>query len=461
MRKKIIAGLLLSTMIFSLTACGSNTDKKENDIVSTQADSEEPEIISEVETSTESDENSFEKVLEMSDEELLAFSKNDWTDVCIMKTDGGAVYGGEFTVVGINKNGTDRIAPNVYIEAEYSYQMFVFPTNVTGLVERQAEKDNQKASNTGSTVKAVGKQSDNKKIYYGDGDSNYSFLSAMEGIRLYVLPSPIEKIYDSAFSGAKDIERVVLSDSMIYIGYNAFANCTNLKKINLPSSITEIEHNAFTGCPNLVAVVDEGSYAEAFCKKNNITIEYSGKTFDTGYGISQYELEQLEQWKRVIIQDIAEDFYENKDDYLFDLLFVYEFDNKSKQGYRPILACWDKNSGDFNKNVEIYLDGDIEYSADPDCINREIYVCKDEFELLEVTERYNNEEIPTEIWYNLLSYTDGKSYGSKYYYEDGTDAGTRNYYDYIMEKFDIDSATKLTQDDFVSYDEILKEIIEK
>lgn len=479
MKRKVIAGLMLSTMIFCLTACGSGNDKKDNISDNTQETSEvetdiemtpteettegsESESDIDVTSEEESTENAIETALNMTDEELLAYNENNWEDICVTKIDGGVMYEGEFSVVGINKNGIEKIAPNVIAEAEYSYQMFVFPTSITGLSERQADQDGQTLMDSydDSIVTAVGKKSDSK-IYYGDEDATYTYLSEMDGIRLYVLPSPIEKIYNSAFAGATDIERVVLNDTMTYIDHRAFADCTNLKRINLPSSITEIEASAFENCPNLVAVVDEGSYAEAYCKNNGISIEYTGNVIDTGYGISEYEFEQLEPWKRTLMESIKKGCEEDKENYLFKLLFVFQ--ERSLQTYYPVLACWNKNSGDFDKNVEIYKYDKVKFNACPDCISRQIYVYESEgeYELLEVTEQYNNEELPTEIWYDLISNTAGDTYGSTYYDEAGTLCGTRNYYDYIMENFDINTATKLSQEDFVSYEEIFKKILEE
>lgn len=148
------------------------------------------------EESTETNENAIETALNMTDEELLAYNENNWEDICVTKIDGGTMYEGEFSVVGINKNGIEKIAPNVIAEAEYSYQMFVFPTSITGLSERQADQDGQTLMDSydDSIVTAVGQKSDGK-IYYGDEDATYTYLSEMDGIRLYVLPSPIEKIY--------------------------------------------------------------------------------------------------------------------------------------------------------------------------------------------------------------------------------------------------------------------------
>lgn len=188
MKRKFIAGMMLTTMVFNLAACGSDKDTAStNDVLDTEESEageidteDDTEILYEEETDAEEldeeseteEQSSIEEALEMSDDDLLWYNENDWSEVCVTKVNGSAKYEGEF-----------------------------------------------------------------------------------------ILPYPIEKIYSSAFSDATSLERVVLSDSMVYIGDCAFKNCTNLKRINLPSSIETIEPSAFQDCPNLVAYVDEGSYA--------------------------------------------------------------------------------------------------------------------------------------------------------------------------------------------------------
>lgn len=65
-----------------------------------------------------------------------------------------------------------------------------------------------------------------------------------------VIPSEIEgvpvvSIHQSAFRDDKNIESVVLPDSITHIDDTAFAGCTNLKSIKLSSNLKEIEGDAF------------------------------------------------------------------------------------------------------------------------------------------------------------------------------------------------------------------------
>lgn len=58
------------------------------------------------------------------------------------------------------------------------------------------------------------------------------------------------------------------------IRYSAFSGCDNLKKINIPASVDTIGEYAFENCENLTVTVKKGSFAEKYCKENNINYIY-------------------------------------------------------------------------------------------------------------------------------------------------------------------------------------------
>ena len=348
--------------------------------------------------------------------------------------------------------------------------MFVFPTDVTDLVIRQKEEDNQTITGEEyADVVAVGENTGNDYLYYGKPDTKYRALTNMDGIRLYVLPYPIEKIYSSAFSDATSLERVVLSDAMVYIGDCAFKNCTNLKRINLPSSIETIEPSAFEDCPNLVAYVDEGSYAEAYCKENGIQIEYTGNVVTNEYGVSEYEMSQLEEWKQELCSQINTKFGEERDSYLFDLVYVDDDEDAE-------LVVYKKDSGDFQQMMKIYylyrgghsknstleeLVGDAEGDY---VFDRTVYIIDREDSVLSVTNQENTnlgaEDGSTCTMYNLCRVRNGESLWAGIYYNPDGIYDERNY-NYIMETFDMDKARKISSENLVSFDEIIDRIIKE
>lgn len=58
------------------------------------------------------------------------------------------------------------------------------------------------------------------------------------------------------------------------IGNWAFCRCTKLTSVIFPINVSHIADNAFSGCKQLTATVQPGSYAEAYCKENNIKYTY-------------------------------------------------------------------------------------------------------------------------------------------------------------------------------------------
>lgn len=81
---------------------------------------------------------------------------------------------------------------------------------------------------------------------------------------------PVTYIGVEAFDECRSLTVVVLPETVTYIGEDAFYDCRNLISINLPASVTYIDGGAFWGCENLVATVSRGSYAETYCKDQGI-----------------------------------------------------------------------------------------------------------------------------------------------------------------------------------------------
>lgn len=80
-------------------------------------------------------------------------------------------------------------------------------------------------------------------------------------------------IRDSAFENCSAL-RSVSMPVVQSIGANAFKN-TGLTSVTLPESLKHIGANAFSGCPNLVVSCVKGSYADSYCRANNIRVNYA------------------------------------------------------------------------------------------------------------------------------------------------------------------------------------------
>lgn len=70
------------------------------------------------------------------------------------------------------------------------------------------------------------------------------------------------------------ITSVTLPESIEVIGEKAFAYCQNLSEINIPPNVRSIGISAFDDCPKLRVTVDKGSFAEKYCKENQIKFKY-------------------------------------------------------------------------------------------------------------------------------------------------------------------------------------------
>lgn len=66
---------------------------------------------------------------------------------------------------------------------------------------------------------------------------------------------PVTRIGNCAFRGHRNLESIVIPDSVISIGDCAFEDCSSLADIIIPDSITSIGKWAFGGCSSLTSVI--------------------------------------------------------------------------------------------------------------------------------------------------------------------------------------------------------------
>ena len=78
---------------------------------------------------------------------------------------------------------------------------------------------------------------------------------ANSGIKNIVIPSGVESIEASAFSGCTGLTGVIIPNSVTNIGNSVFSNCSRLTSIDIPNSVTNIGSSAFSGCIGLTGVI--------------------------------------------------------------------------------------------------------------------------------------------------------------------------------------------------------------
>lgn len=103
-------------------------------------------------------------------------------------------------------------------------------------------------------------------------------------LRYVSIPASVEKIGRWAFIRCKALEEVIVPEGVVEIDENVFSNCPKLKTVTLPRSVKKIKNRTDSGhkpqtiffeSENVTVIVPEGSYAEKYCKKNEIPYIYT------------------------------------------------------------------------------------------------------------------------------------------------------------------------------------------
>ena len=111
-----------------------------------------------------------------------------------------------------------------------------------------------------------------------------SAFTGCENLKQINLPNGITEIASNTFSSCRSLETVKIPDSVTKINKFAFKFCDNLKSVIIPPSVTIIENEkdssgktwtVFHSSPNVTAIVKPNSYAEQYCKRNEIKYKYS------------------------------------------------------------------------------------------------------------------------------------------------------------------------------------------
>lgn len=99
----------------------------------------------------------------------------------------------------------------------------------------------------------------------------YAFYkcSALKSIKV---PRGTDCLGDYAFGGCTSLESIILPDTCIECDGECFSGCKSLKSIYIPDSVTFI--GGLEDSPNVVVTCNPNSYAEKYCKENNIKYKY-------------------------------------------------------------------------------------------------------------------------------------------------------------------------------------------
>lgn len=96
------------------------------------------------------------------------------------------------------------------------------------------------------------------------------------------LPGTVRKIGEQAFTLCRSLETVIIPEGVNEFGFHVFSKCANLESVELPRSLAKVDDvmedsglNMFDGSPNVTAAVYPESFAEEYCKRNNIPFIYN------------------------------------------------------------------------------------------------------------------------------------------------------------------------------------------
>lgn len=303
MKRRILIGVFLATMVASLAGCGTSKETKTTSTEST--------TVKEEESTTQVVKDTDYYINTASDEELLSKKPEPIQSVLVSKRSDNSEYYICNTRIK-SFASTDRLD----VGRDYVYDVFVFPTSIDG-------HDIKGLDFVGGKEGVSEWVNNNDNYEYGEVNA-----------QVVVIPSSFEYLCTSILAGGTtgnstvkfeekgslipanfNIKRIVLPDTIKRITH--YAQFPNLIKINLPASLEDIDEKAFKLSPNLTATVDKGSYAETFCKEHNIKFIYRE---DEGESTSKLIEDSLPAWKSAYIE------YFNKSDncnfYSFDLVDI-------------------------------------------------------------------------------------------------------------------------------------------
>ena len=122
---------------------------------------------------------------------------------------------------------------------------------------------------TSSYARGVNPMEYAENFYLLDSSGNYYIPTKLE------IKNNITKIDDKGCEYLKNIEEIILPETVTTVGKHAFYGCKNLKSIVLPKSLVNIGDDAFYGCDSLENIYYNGTI-EDWC---NIEFNYSNHPF--------------------------------------------------------------------------------------------------------------------------------------------------------------------------------------
>lgn len=91
-------------------------------------------------------------------------------------------------------------------------------------------------------------------IYVDVREKQICLTDVSKNVREIVIPDFITRIEHETFENCTELENIILSKNLEYIGEGAFANCSKLERVDIPNKVVEIGEEAFEDCKSLKEV---------------------------------------------------------------------------------------------------------------------------------------------------------------------------------------------------------------
>lgn len=108
-------------------------------------------------------------------------------------------------------------------------------------------------------------------------------FTGCKDLKRLIIPDSVKQIQSGAFAGCENLEQLSLGAGLSYLSYEAFNDCTKLKHVIVGSDIRLTGNTSFKGCPNITFVYYKGTASEWSARKDQylgaapITAYYSEK----------------------------------------------------------------------------------------------------------------------------------------------------------------------------------------
>ena len=95
-------------------------------------------------------------------------------------------------------------------------------------------------------------------LYSKDGKKLIAYPAGKKNSS-YRVPEGVEKIADGAFMGAVHLNKIVLPDSLRYVGHKVFMDCSELRKIQNKKVIKKFKNTALINCDKITVWPKRGA----------------------------------------------------------------------------------------------------------------------------------------------------------------------------------------------------------